>query len=128
MKKYKTSEAIAMLEENPKLSFSHNNKTLTVDNGKLTVRTIISIRTIISKGKGISEGEGISDGYFINITDTWELIQQPVPFMEAMKSGKRVSCPEHGIKNCRPSWLLAEGIITIMMLDSEWFISEDSNE
>jgi hypothetical protein len=97
MKKYSTSEAIAMLEKNPraklKTTLGGNKYELLVD-GKNNNYFVFNVYT--KYGEKISSSTG-GGGFNYNIpTDLkWELIQQPVPFMEAVKAyseGKTVEC------------------------------------
>jgi hypothetical protein len=84
MKKYRTSEAIAMLEQNPKLKLKNSSGSILYlgEYGHLKIKHPSNTRW-----------EGI-DG---NVTpsDEWELVQAPVSFMEAVKAyseGKTIRC------------------------------------
>ena len=83
--KYKTWEAIAMLEKNPELKFSSLDKT-----GVLSVNYL---------GYLLYDGKVTSKSISRNIkpTEEWELVQEPVPFMEAVKAyseGKTIRCEQ----------------------------------
>jgi hypothetical protein len=106
MKKYSTSEAIAMLEKNPKLRF------------KTCIGNIIA-----KKDNGDIVWEANSCAREEN---EWELIQQPVPFMEAVKAyseGKKVEVEKDGT---RYDW---HGVIHLPSLPrTKWYIKEESHE
>jgi hypothetical protein len=142
MKKYKSSEAIAMLEQNPKLKLvcgSSPKHELYVDGGYLQYDSYTLSGTPISKDL---PGAWFSDN--IKIQDKWELLQQPIPFMEAVKAyseGKTIYCmvgsepktkytynPNMG--SCfKPMKALEnnEAIGALEMLKGIWYV-EDSNE
>jgi hypothetical protein len=135
MRKYKTGEAIAMLEKNPKLRFKNQeNYGLSVneDNGCLILKYYSDI---------------ISDNNNIRIADCnkfkadeWELIQQPVDFLTAVKAyseGKTIrSEQEDGaseIYSCKCGIIsMFEGEKgTILnckeVLKAKWYIEGESN-
>ena len=76
----KTSEMIAMLEKNPKLSFKRKNRE--------------DIYKICDMGFLASiEGHSITPN--LRLDDDWQLIREPVPAWEAIKAyveGKNISC------------------------------------
>jgi hypothetical protein len=97
MKKYKTWEVIKMLTENPKQKFKNDEQyemSVCDDNGCMYLEY---------KGK---QSLGGVNGNLRIVTnevgwkpDEWELIQQPVTFMEAVKAyseGKTIRCKLHG--------------------------------
>jgi hypothetical protein len=130
MKKYKTWEAIKLIGENKENKFTDSSKrTLTLD-GRGNI-------TIIS-----SLGEDLKNRCF-NPDREWELVQQPVSFLEAVKAyaeGKTISCnigkrtyvyrPNEKAKvfNSMGGYLLVdvynenEAISTEEILKGEWFI------
>jgi hypothetical protein len=85
MKKYKTSEAIAMLEKNPKLVFEDEVRVCgDIGTGKRVRMWVNSCQEI--KIDGVSVGVR----YGLNTNDEWELIQQPVDFITAVNSKNRI--------------------------------------
>jgi hypothetical protein len=90
MKKYKTSEAIAMLEQNPKLRFKNDEKVGTYCVGSNTIG-VIDTELCWLKPDGTRYNK--FGCYFRG--DKWELLQESVPFMEAVKAyseGKTIRC------------------------------------
>jgi hypothetical protein len=84
-KKYKTSEAISMLAEKPELRFkSQLGNEIYVDKcGNIRWQ-----ETETTRGD-------IADLHHLFMKNTWELVQQPVSFMEAVKAyseGKTIRC------------------------------------
>lgn len=87
MKKYKTWEAIKMLTENPKLKFKlieEESDALLEASGVLTadgteLRAGYLYYTNGTKYPRTAIGE-------VSIEDEWELVQQEVPFIEAIKA------------------------------------------
>lgn len=99
MKKYSTSEAIAMLEKNPRAKLTTtlggNKYELLVD-GKNNNYFVFNVYT--KYGEKISSSTG-GGGFNYNIpTDLkWELIQRPVDFLTAVKAyseGKTIRCED----------------------------------
>jgi hypothetical protein len=133
-KKYLTSEAIAMLEKNPKLRFKNQeNYGLSVneDNGCLILKHYSNI---------------ISDNNNIRIADCnkfkadeWELIQQPVPVLEAIAAyyhGTTIRCEINGFihvyqklsgSDVRMKDTTGDTIGAGEILYGTWYV-EDSNE
>jgi hypothetical protein len=98
MKKYLTSEAIAMLEKNPSAKFTTK-----------ILKDTCEMRAD-HQGYILTHFSGKLEGFEGNVQiDTeWELIQQPIPFMEAVKAyseGKTIRCELKGeITVYRPSF------------------------
>jgi hypothetical protein len=84
-KKYKTSEAISMLAEKPELRFkSQLGNEIYVD----------KCGNIRWQETETTMGD-IADLHHLFMKNTWELVQQPVSFMEAVKAyseGKTIRC------------------------------------
>jgi hypothetical protein len=78
MKKYKTWEVIKMLTENNKLKFR------TVDNYTLANNGYGLLQAYSNAGKQIDWSGNIQ------LKDEWTLVQQPVSFMEVLKSTKAI--------------------------------------
>mgnify|MGYP006910608483 CR=1 FL=1 len=138
--KYKTSEAIAMLEKNPKLQFKSIPE---------LYMTPAVLKSDDYKGIQVTTLDGKCDVCY-RVNDTWELIQQPIPFMEAVKAyseGKTIRCE---IGNNEPSFYSREVAISVLtgkkiygstclidnhggtitteeILEGTWYV-EDSNE
>jgi hypothetical protein len=85
-KKYKTSEAIAMLEKNQKLRFVVSDDPLASGHKFLTVGALKRLECTTTKFSLNNE---------VFLDTEWELVQQPVSFMEAVKAyseGKTIRC------------------------------------
>jgi hypothetical protein len=85
-KKYKTSEAIAMLEKNQKLRFVVSDNSPASGHKFLTVGALKRLECTTTKFSLNNE---------VFLDTEWELVQQPVPFMEAVKAyseGKTIRC------------------------------------
>ena len=136
MEKYSTSEAIAMLEKNPKLVFEGEVRVCgDIGTGKRVRMWVNSCHEI--KIDGVSVGVR----YGLNTNDEWELIQQPVDFLTAVKAyseGKTIRCERHGASFKfnpfgLPSYLnrfVTKGgasLSCIDVLEGTWYV-EDSNE
>jgi hypothetical protein len=88
MKKYKTWEVIKAMTENKDLRFKYNTG---YETGEIAV-VRSDIRVVKCDGKPIDTHFELHTG-FIGIE--WELIQQPITFMEAVKAyseGKTIRC------------------------------------
>lgn len=127
VKSYTNSEVMEMLKHNSALKFEHENK-------DINVKMIISANKI---GYINLRCEGCRDGMDGNIklTDEWQLVQQPVSFMEAIKAyknGKAIRCELIGTSKtyiphansivpadntCRP-------ITVDEMLNGKWYIED----
>ena len=136
MKKYSTSEAIAMLEKNPKLVFEDEVRVCgDIGTGKRVRMWVNSCHEI--KIDGVSVGVR----YGLNTNDEWELIQQPIPFMEAVKAyseGKTIRCerrnmsfkfdPRGNISKLNIFETDNGAILScIDVIEGTWYV-EDSNE
>jgi hypothetical protein len=128
MKKYRLSQVIAMLEENPKLKFESNDGFTMATTGGGLLR--------------LERGKECSINLNVRITgecaDTWTLVQQPIPFLEAVQAyaeGKDVECHidgrtrkykrencicDHGYNMSSNGRLMTTGEI----LYGVWYISE----
>jgi hypothetical protein len=89
MEKYKTWEITKALTENPNHEFKRVSDGMIfrtskqIENGKEVARYISQI----------TSSKGWAD--CVTLSDEWELIQQPIPFMEAVKAyseGKTIRC------------------------------------
>lgn len=139
MKKYKTSEAIAMMEKNPKLEFACGD----IKNGNYD--KLNNKRGYLYWGRYVNHElmqEALS-GYMFNgnvaFHYEWELIQQPVPFMEAVKAyaeGKTMRCEgtkwkvrtyEHCEFSSEIKDTMGVAISPEEILEGTWY-AEDSNE
>lgn len=87
MKTYELEEAIKMLKENNKLEFEINR----INNSSVLFIDVAGRLKCEDKKSG-------SDDYIL-AADKWKLIQQPVTFMEAVKSTKRVKVEHEYISN-----------------------------
>ena len=131
MKKYRTSEAIAMLENNPEAKLT----------AKIAGQTC-EIR-VDNEGYVMTHFSGTFEGFEgnIGINTEWELIQQSIPFMEAVKAyseGKTIRCEWNGRSKKWESEYkngsLYKGIEEYdgavcpeEILNGKWYV-EDSNE
>lgn len=138
MKTYKTWEALKMLEENRKAKFELVVKDSSVDLEN-TILTLGAKEYI----NFIENGTGKRIGGNVSIDDEWTLIQEPVPFMEAIKAydkGKTIKCvfgSYHGLSIYKPQFAFGdykfsdlrdenEGPITqTEILEGKWYIEED---
>lgn len=146
MKKYSTSEAIAMLEKNPKLVFEAEVRVCgDIGTGKRVRMWVNSCHEI--------QIDGVSVGvrYGLNTNDEWELVQQPVDFITAVKAyseGKTIRCERNGriegwlIPDMAKSKIVGEkcwvklflnptkmdrNLSTTNILQDSWYV-EESNE
>jgi hypothetical protein len=138
-KKYLTSEAIAMLEKNPSAKFTTK-----------ILKDTCEMRAD-HQGYILTHFSGKLEGFEGNVQiDTeWELIQQSIPFMEAVKAyseGKPVDCEICGkVWHYNPNSIpkdsslgyhlvvtnkcgTSPSITTEEILRGKWTIAEDSNE
>ncbi|NME65815.1 hypothetical protein HF846_14550 [Clostridium cadaveris] len=76
MKTYKTWEVIKMITENPSLKFKSEN--LTLKYSGLCIRFFNN------------DTEKNVDRYGISLDEDWTLIKEPLDFMTAVKSGKKI--------------------------------------
>jgi hypothetical protein len=131
MKKYKTSEAIAMLEKNPELRFKDGDGAILQADNRLYLKRVHPTKPDYASFNGI-------DGN-VRTSDTWELIQQPIPFIEAVKAyseGKTIRCEsECGIWRYKKEtgtghmWDIGkpDSVITSTeILEGRWYV-EDNN-
>ena len=113
MKTYKTWEVIKLLTENEELKFN-------LTNGPHITISMSDNNYIMLNG---SNGRKISADGNISINDTWELEQQPVNFMEAVNSGKRIKCESlkdfHDIEWCFNTRL------SLKVINERWYIEEE---
>jgi len=109
MKKYSTSEAIAMLEKNPKLVFKAEVCVCgDIGTGKRVRMWVNSCHEIKIDGFSVGARHGL------NTNDEWELVQLPVDFITAVKAyseGKTIRC-ETG--NNEPSFYSREVAISVL--------------
>jgi hypothetical protein len=96
MKKYKLSEAIAKLEENPKLEFTSDGATLYIDQSAGFGYVEVKFDEVL----GLENWNG--NIYF---DMEWTLIPQPVSFMEVLKSTKAVRVEHKSVTNIPASKL-----------------------
>ncbi|MDF2800812.1 MAG: hypothetical protein K0S61_715 [Anaerocolumna sp.] len=91
MKKYKTWEVVKMLTETNNLIFK------TVDNYRLSSNKYGLLKAYSNTGKEIEWSGNI------NLEDAWTLVQEPVSFIEAVKSTKAVRVEHEFITKLEPS-------------------------
>jgi hypothetical protein len=136
MKKYNTGEAIAMLAENPELRFRD-------DIGSVITTSKTTKKIVWEKNATQSEEDFIMYNRALNCDNLhikWELIQQPIPFMEAVKAyseGKTIRCELDGMRTQTYVWGTDSGFKNIRnnygavaaeeILNGKWYV-EDSNE
>ena len=58
----------------------------------------------------------------IRATDEWELVREPVDFMTAVNSDKRISSEDGVIILCYPGALVRNGWLTISQINGKWLI------
>ena len=87
MKKYKTWQAIKMLTENPKLEFKASESRLFKEDGGY----------IVLENYNGDLANGFDNCFTGN--EEWALVQEPVDFMTAVKSGKRIKVEHEAIKH-----------------------------
>jgi hypothetical protein len=124
MKKYSTGEVITMLELNPKLEFrcvkgnTGEYETISVNHGRMCWGGDNRYPLFIVVEKPLE----------------WELIQQPIPFMEAVKAyseGKAIRCEWNGgYKEYLPCGLKCVNTTFAAndILNGKWYIKEEPNE
>jgi hypothetical protein len=124
-KKYKTSEAISMLAEKPELRFkSQLGNEIYVDKcGNIRWQ-----ETETTRGD-------IADLHHLFMKNTWELVQQPVSFMEAVKAyseGKTIRCKLQGghitYEPKTPRYelmdILGHAITIEEVMSNQWYVEE----
>lgn len=123
MKTYRTWEAIKMLTENRNLKFKNVNKAL---KGEILKRVYD-----VAQVNDCSENKIL----LIYLTSNWELIQEPVTFMEAIKAyceGKTICVIYESIKTYYHPTRDAKhdgfhnSVLAIEILEGKWFIGEDN--
>lgn len=126
MKKYKTSEVIAMLEQNPKLKF----KCITDGIGEYCTIEV-------NHGRICWGGDNRLPMYIVvDKPLEWELVQQPVSFMEAVKAyseGKTIRCEKNGhVLEYKPFYGMlklktGQAVTATQILEGRWYV-EDNHE
>lgn len=136
MKKYKTWEVIKALAENPKLRFKCNRYTI----GANSYGSIVHEKN----GECSDMGEFLSLSAGVTSQTGWELIQESVDFLTAVKAyseGKTIRCEANGSEyifngKCHRSkigqgaWFRSERdtiLSTEMILNGTWYV-EEGNE
>jgi hypothetical protein len=133
MKKYKTWELLKMAEENKNLGGNVRER----EPQYINKDGVIVAFGRNGYGKGLFEENGFPASSELVNTE-WELIQQPVEFMEAVKAyseGKTIRC-EIGEETRIYDYKVGYGMTNIRnyaitvgeILNGKWFISEDTNE
>jgi hypothetical protein len=127
MKKYNTIEAIAMLEENPKLRFktSLNNIMAKKEDG------------IVWEANSCGKEEIVELNHLV-LANKWTLIQQPIPFLEAVQAyaeGKTIISETEGIGTEKYKMIRSDsspmesvegaGITACEILEGKWYIEEE---
>lgn len=138
MKKYKTWEAFKILEEKPKSKFVCKG-----EENQCQVTLMINSSGFVSV-----KGENCPNTFAGNISvfDKWELVQEPVDFIEAVKAyneGKTILCKavyhldvvEFTYKATSKTGYAGDGyalktvdglpITTMEILKGQWYIQED---
>lgn len=127
MKQYTNSEVMVMLESNPKLKFKCDGVfRLFVRNNKIIIKNDFNTDSLC--------------GFCID--DKWELIQEPVTFMEAANAfmnGKNVKCEYKSFSDSsllnktfkqgsqKGSMRENDDITFYMITEGKWYIEEDCN-
>jgi len=52
----------------------------------------------------------------------WELVREPVDFMTAINSDKRISTEDRSIHLCGANWLLQNSGLTLAQINGKWYI------
>ncbi|MEY8763383.1 MULTISPECIES: hypothetical protein [Clostridium] len=131
MKKYSTLKALSMLDKDKKLKFEIIPKK---DPCTQTISTN-EFREIVIDCKGCYG----QDKCGINFNDMWTLAQQPVSFMEAVKSKKKIRVEHPRLcKTPKYYWLgelmhelstnHIDNILADIILEGKWYIKEDEEE
>ena len=129
----KTSEMIAMLEENPKLKFVKStwkdNANLIVDDNKIV---------LINSKEGYVFAHGDRVLIHLDIDADWQLVRDPVPVWEAIKAvteGKSISCENavcgHGGKFRKCYFHSGESAMICALhgiTQGTWYIEDSPNE
>lgn len=130
-KTYETWEVMKMLTENPKLKFTANSGleyTMGVDEGYFYFKVFDNNGEYVNPDK--YAGERFNGN--IEVDSVWTLMQEPVPFMEAVKAykeGKTIwcECKNSPTRYYKQSKFDARGrfiIFTDHVLEGKWFIEE----
>ena len=118
MKTYKTWEVIKMLEENPKLKFECREVNLSAR---------INCQGNIYLDCRFGSNTEINGNFQLN--GEWQLVQQPVTFMEAVNSGKKIRYEIWGysstLKNALETIYRNCESIQRRMLNGNWYVEEE---
>lgn len=118
MKTYKTWEAIKMLTENPTLKFINKCDNII---GVNRVGFIVLFR---------NDNSVNTDLFRKNVDTDWALVQEPVTFMEAINSGKRIKSAYSDDYNSVEETMSLLGGLTektvLKVLNGEWFIESEN--
>ena len=121
MKEYTTLEALKKLSENPELVFC------IVRDGK---RSRIGYPKDCSGISWISEDGTYESDIELNeifLNQKWTIAKQPVSFMEAINSGKRIKA--EGQEDYQPVskalWILSNSFISVKLINGKWYIKEE---
>lgn len=128
MKTYKTSEMIAMLEENPKLKFKAIKK-------ETYLTAMVSPQNDLRPMLAYESRKNHFDGMVLCLDEKWTLVKpepKPVSFMEAMNQRLRCKPKNPAEYQCRefrePNHWMAFEFVTLEQVNGQWLIEEPDNE
>jgi hypothetical protein len=138
MKKYKTWEVIKMLTDNPKLRFKNERMKGILGVGVSHEIIWLHYETNDENRKFTMAHNPDSEYAKGNLIDEWTLVQQPIPFLEAVKAyaeGKTtirckssIGTKRYKYQGCTNSPMLDENGIAVShleILEGTWFVEVD---
>lgn len=93
MKTYKTWEVIKMLSENPKLKFKKHSP----GNSIVLGAKVIGFSSFLKLCRTDFTDKTLDNS--MKLDEEWTLIQEPVGFMKAVQSGKKIKVEHEAIKH-----------------------------
>lgn len=119
MKTYKTWEIIKMLSENPKLKFKKHSP----GNSIVLGAQVIGFSSFLKLYRTDFTDKTLNNN--IKLDEEWTLIQEPVSFMEAVQSGKKMECKHEKLYGDEDLGYKYNSLATVLYLLQSRYTSEE---